>query len=394
MKAGNISGRSDLEKRMRSVVLEIKEDKAAILDDKGIVHAVKNRGYQVGQVLQLSEFEIKKDEVKAGSYRRMSAFARTAAALLALAVIGGGVSAYAAPVSTVTLNGAETVEYRLNVFDRVVGISAPEDDTDEFRKGISEFEHDVRGMRIDDAIDMTAERFEDELFVPDDKGKEPELTVRVGGLKKSSRDFSEGLNHTIGEIQNRRPPREEPGKDQEDKTEIAPENMPGEMPEDIPGDTAIKNTEENTGQITDRQPYEKSEEKPEKIPGEIKDNEPEERKENLPEEKTENLPEEKTERITERIQEEIQEEKPEEKAGEISDKTKAEPQVENSQKEQETSQRAEPMQNTGASESREVLPDGKITENIQMQDGTRPEGGSPDRDGAAPPEEAGGGSRP
>ena len=166
------------------------------------------------------------------------------------------------------------------------------------------------------------------------------------------------------------------------------------MPEDIPGDTAIKNTEENTGQITDRQPYEKSEEKPEKIPGEIKDNEPEERKENLPEEKTENLPEEKTERITERIQEEIQEEKPEEKAGEISDKTKAEPQVENSQKEQETSQRAEPMQNTGASESREVLPDGKITENIQMQDGTRPEGGSPDRDGAAPPEEAGGGSRP
>ena len=379
---------------MRSVVLEIKEDKAAILDDKGIVHAVKNRGYQVGQVLQLSEFEIKKDEVKAGSYRRMSAFARTAAALLALAVIGGGVSAYAAPVSTVTLNGAETVEYRLNVFDRVVGISAPEDDTDEFRKGISEFEHDVRGMRIDDAIDMTAERFEDELFVPDDKGKEPELTVRVGGLKKSSRDFSEGLNHTIGEIQNRRPPREESGKDQEDKTEIAPENMPGEMPEDIPGDTAIKNTEENTGQITDRQPYEKSEEKPEKIPGEIKDNEPEGRKEDLPEEKTENLPEEKTERITERIQEEIQEEKPEEKAGEIFDKTKAEPQVENSQKEQETSQRAEPMQNTGASESREVLPDGKITENIQMQDGTRPEGGSPDRDGAAPPEEAGGGSRP
>lgn len=292
---------------MRSVVLEIKEDKAAILDDKGIVHAVKNRGYQVGQVLQLSEFEIKKDEVKAGSYRRMSAFARTAAALLALAVIGGGVSAYAAPVSTVTLNGAETVEYRLNVFDRVVGISAPEDDTDEFRKGISDFEHDVRGMRIDDAIDMTAERFEDELFVPDDKGKEPELTVRVGGLKKSSRDFSEGLNHTIGEIQNRRPPREESGKDQEDKTEIAPENMPGEMPVD----TAVKNTEENTEQPPDSMAEEKPEEITEKMPGKT-ENEPEEKTDKLPEEKTDKIQEELPGEKTERVQEETPEEKPEE----------------------------------------------------------------------------------
>ena len=75
---------------MKSVVLEIKNDKAALLDDNGIVHAVKNKDYKVGQVLYLTEFEIRRDEVSPA--KRHSAFIRTAAAILAVAVIGGGLT--------------------------------------------------------------------------------------------------------------------------------------------------------------------------------------------------------------------------------------------------------------------------------------------------------------
>ena len=74
---------------MKSVVLEIKENKAAVLDDNGIVHAVKNRDYKVGQVLELTEFELGRDEIKGRGSGHLSAFSRTAAAVLAVVSAAG-----------------------------------------------------------------------------------------------------------------------------------------------------------------------------------------------------------------------------------------------------------------------------------------------------------------
>ena len=71
---------------MRSVVLEIKNNKAAILDDRGIVYAIKDRGYSVGQVLGLSELEIRKETVKVPIRDGISAFTRAAAAIIAPAI--------------------------------------------------------------------------------------------------------------------------------------------------------------------------------------------------------------------------------------------------------------------------------------------------------------------
>ena len=71
---------------MRSVVLEIKNNKAAILDDRGIVYAIKDRGYSVGQVLGLSELEIRKERVKVPIRDGISAFTRAAAAIIAPAI--------------------------------------------------------------------------------------------------------------------------------------------------------------------------------------------------------------------------------------------------------------------------------------------------------------------
>ena len=191
---------------MRSIVLEIKENKAAVLDDKGIVHAIRNRDYEVGQVLCLTELELKREEVSAktdgkqGIAGRHAALIRTAAAILAVAIIGGGVTSYAAPVSTVSIDGASGVEYRLNIYDRVVGVSAVDDADESFKKEMSDFSGEIRGMEISDAIDATATRFENEMFGPDPDGNKPEVTIRVGGLKKRNRKLSDKMDHKKEEI--------------------------------------------------------------------------------------------------------------------------------------------------------------------------------------------------
>ena len=211
---------------MKAVVLEIKENKAAVLDDKGIVHAVKNKGYEVGQKLEVTEFELKRDEIKSLNTSKITRFTRTAAAVLAVAIIGGGVTAYAAPVSTVTVGGASSVEYKLNLFDRVLDISASEDDDDTFKEEISELSREVRGMKISDAIDMTASRFNDELFEAGDDGKVPEITVRVGGLKRNDKHLSDELDNKASEINSHRP------RDVEMDNEDAADTEIPEKPED------------------------------------------------------------------------------------------------------------------------------------------------------------------
>ncbi len=205
---------------MRSVVLEIKNGKAAVLDDAGVVHVIKDRGYETGQVISMSEIELRREEISAKTGRMSAApYTRIAAAVLAVAVIGGGVSAYAAPVSTVTIDGEESVEYRLNIFDRVVGVEAAEGSDESFSNGITELSGEVRGMKITDAMEMTADRMEEKIPASGEEGI-PEITVRVGGLKRDSRRLHEKVNDKAMEINERRPAaKPEPEMDMEKKTQ-------------------------------------------------------------------------------------------------------------------------------------------------------------------------------
>ncbi|MBQ7583546.1 MAG: hypothetical protein IJT24_02955 [Lachnospiraceae bacterium] len=190
---------------MKYVVVKVKDNKAALLDERGGYHAIKDRGYQRGQILHLAELELKREEAAPKSSGRISGFARVAAAVLAVAVIGGGVTSYAAPVSTVTLEGASSIEYRLNMYDRVVGMSVPDDGADEeFRREISELSREVRGMKIGDAMDLTAERFEDRILENDDAGNTPEIRVTVSGLKKRNAHLNEEVGQRTDEIKNRK----------------------------------------------------------------------------------------------------------------------------------------------------------------------------------------------
>lgn len=198
---------------MRSVVLDIKNEQAAVLDDNGVVHAVKDRGYAVGQVLSLTETELKRDEMQRHSAKayadssRISRYTRIAAAALAVIIIGGGVTAYAAPVSTVTIaDGEETVEYKLNLFDRVVGVKAADDAGDELKAEVHEISGQVRGMKITDAMDVTAEKLDAKRVITEESTavERPEISVSVSGLRQRNASLNEQLDHKVMEIHERR----------------------------------------------------------------------------------------------------------------------------------------------------------------------------------------------
>ena len=185
---------------MRSVVLEIKNEQAAVLDDTGVVHAVINRGYTVGQVLNLTETELKRDEVRSlypAGGRRMHRYTGIVAAALALIIIGGSVSAYAAPVSTVKISdGEDAVEYKLNIFDRVVRVESAD----------KELPGQVRGMKITDAMDVTAERMDRSRAAKDDETAAEiyDISVDVRGLRRKNLSFNERLDNKVMEIHERR----------------------------------------------------------------------------------------------------------------------------------------------------------------------------------------------
>ncbi len=251
---------------MKSVVLEIKNDKAALLDDNGIVHAVKNKDYKVGQVLYLTEFELRRDEVNPS--KRHSTFIRTAAAIFAAAVVGGGVTSYAAPVSTVTLDGASSVEYRLNMYDRVVGAGVPDGADEDFRKEFSDFSKEIRGMEINDAIDATTERFGDEMFRPDADGNKPDISIKVDGLKKNSRHLSDKMDNKREEVKKMMPENktdpvmEKPAINDEEKSGTEPEEiLPAE--DEKPADSEIPDEKNNGEHPRDIMDHQENAEKPE-----------------------------------------------------------------------------------------------------------------------------------
>lgn len=217
---------------MKALVLELKENRAAVLDDCGIVHAIADKGYAIGQVLNLTEFELKREEKGAGrkgasangsaktrtlakAVNELSMFTRVAAAILAVVIVGGGVTAYAAPVSTVTVEGATSVEYKLNIFDRVVEVSIPDEAVDVDGSALT---REVKGMKIADAIDATAVSYGDKLFDTGEGEEATELTVKVDGLRQSDTGLSDKLDKKVVEIKNKTPENKKSGSQSDSLT--------------------------------------------------------------------------------------------------------------------------------------------------------------------------------
>lgn len=111
---------------MRAVIVEIRDKYVAALSKDGSVYKIKNDNYTVGQ-----EIEMKKHLINNNRFIKIAA---TVAALIALIVVPAG--AYLTPYSYVSLDVNPSVEYTVNIFDRVLTVKAVNDDGERILKEI------------------------------------------------------------------------------------------------------------------------------------------------------------------------------------------------------------------------------------------------------------------
>ncbi len=219
---------------MRAVVIATKNGRAAVMTEGGGMRYIPDAGYQTGQILDVAEENKIVPFPKTGRAFFMRYGAGIAAAM-AVMIVAGGVTAYAAPVTKVTLGTDSAIEYRVNVFDRVIGFSAPDGGTEEEMRA---FGKKLRGKKLEDAIDFTIREMGDDL--PDGFGDE-EMPVRVespfGSKRKKLRDRAENRLHDIRNLMGQdgsmqASPEEKPVYEVDNKGEFTPEGAGDVFPDD------------------------------------------------------------------------------------------------------------------------------------------------------------------
>ena len=141
---------------MKAVVMELRGQKAAVLDMQGRVSIVKNHNYAVGQKLELSEEVLQDYRIQRKSKMGKPFFRRYAPQFAFCAVVlflvTCTITAYAMPCSTVTLDINPSIQYSLNIMDHVLSVKALNNDGTDI---VSEVQNKVQGEKIEDAVAAT-----------------------------------------------------------------------------------------------------------------------------------------------------------------------------------------------------------------------------------------------
>lgn len=149
---------------MRAVVLEIKENQAAVLVEDGTIQKVADQGYSIGQEIPFDPEESSLKVIRGGRRRRSSVLRRVAAAACVVIVAAGGGLFYASEnvfaYSTVQIgNGDENIELTLNKKDQVIDVELPENIDQDTAERLREIAR--KHEPLEDVAEVIADRAEE-----------------------------------------------------------------------------------------------------------------------------------------------------------------------------------------------------------------------------------------
>lgn len=145
---------------MRSVVVELKKNMAAVLKPDGSVEIIKNKNYTPGQLLDLPE----KNRAKIITF--MGKYARQAAAAAIVLILGTGLlTANTYAFTTVTMDLTPSLSYSLNAFDKVIRMEALNEDGQEIVDAVAD---EVKGQKLDKAVSITLNGLESADYIDED----------------------------------------------------------------------------------------------------------------------------------------------------------------------------------------------------------------------------------
>jgi len=181
---------------MKGLVLELRDGLAAVLREDGQVITTAMT-CQVGETVELPAEVIPFAAGKPVSARRRRWASGLVAAVLALAVVGGGYTYNTAVAcSYVSVDAAEaSIELAINRRGQVIDVRAVDGGSAQLAEELST---DLRRMPLDQALDLTMDRLDDRGFLPgdnepvvigvmaDNEKRESELDAAVEKLRKET----------------------------------------------------------------------------------------------------------------------------------------------------------------------------------------------------------------
>lgn len=167
---------------MKAVIVDIKDNVAAMLSEDGRVSKVKNKNYAIGQEIVLRN---------KNKYLKLAASA--AAALMLFATPAW---AYLTPYSYVSLDVNPSFEFSINRFDRVLEVKAINDDGEAVVEKISVAE--LKNKEINEAVKNVLSELKTQGYIVE--GKEGGVVVATSSKSKEKTDaLSESLKISIEE---------------------------------------------------------------------------------------------------------------------------------------------------------------------------------------------------
>jgi hypothetical protein len=128
---------------MKATVVEIKDGFAALIQEDGMFVKVKSRNLMIGDVVTMRENTSRKTG-------RLCAMVAAAAMFVAMI---GGVSAYAIPSYYVSLDVNPGILMEVNLFERVIGMDAANEDAKAVLEGL-----ELKNKDVEDAVAMAVDR--------------------------------------------------------------------------------------------------------------------------------------------------------------------------------------------------------------------------------------------
>ena len=226
---------------MKAVVMEVRRGKAVVLDHRGTFRIIKDKGFAVGQVLDLPAGKengrepgsLKVYSPKNRLHRKLTQ-AAAAAAVVVLAT-GGGIAAHTIPISAVTVELDATVVYHLNVFDKVVSVESGPAGGDFLSLDLKK---EMKGKPFRKALETTLEHLERS---EESLNSEAQMNVTMETRFGKDRKLEEMVTDTVN-TWNENHPSSDPGH-------VALSFVPGSEagkgvePDDGPGRTADRTEE-------------------------------------------------------------------------------------------------------------------------------------------------------
>lgn len=145
-----------MKRQSNAYIVELRGRFAAALTEDGRFVRVRNRGYEIGQTVLLEQAER-----PVTRRARMTALASMAAGFLMLVL--GGFAGYRTPAGVVSLDVNPSIEYTINCFDRVLEISAVNEDAEPILSQIDEGALLYRP--VDTAVEQTIEALRDSGYL-------------------------------------------------------------------------------------------------------------------------------------------------------------------------------------------------------------------------------------